>query len=202
MLLLPRGYLSHSSITCFKQSKDRFRREYLEGGRKLDTKYLRLGKSIASMIEENKHHDILPNLPVYELREHEIRVEIQGVPILCYLDDCKSDFTSFRDKKTGMKTWSLAKVQKSEQLLLYATAIRAKYGVTPKTAYIDWIETITEKNDKIGLHNDDQVLLTGKHKSYKREFDKKELDRMEKEVVKVANEISEYYKNWLNELDI
>ena len=198
-MLLPRGYLSHSAITCFKTNKARFVKEYLEGGKKLHTKYMDLGKTIAKMIEQDKHHDILPGLPVYELREHEIRVEIAGVPILCYLDDCKADYSSFRDKKSGLKPWSQTKAQKSEQLLLYATAIRAKYGVTPKTAYIDWLETtMSEEECTGGLCRDPQVLLTGRYESYERRFDIRELDRMEKEIAKVAVEIEKFYGNWLD----
>ncbi len=197
-MILPKGYLSHSAITCFKQNKERFRKEYLEGGAKLSTKYLTLGKQIAQMIEEDQHHELLSGLPVFELREHEIRVEIGGVPILCYLDDCKADYTEFRDKKTGKKPWSVTKAQKSEQLLLYATAIRAKYGVTPKRAYIDWIETTVEEEECKGLHNEAKVVITGKYQSYEREFDSRELDRMEKEIAIVAEEISDYYQNWLD----
>lgn len=198
-MLLPKGYLSHSQITCFKTNKERFRKEYLEGGRKLSTKYLTLGKQIAQMIEEDRHHEVLSGLPVYELREHEIRVEIAGVPILCYLDDCKADYSSFRDKKTGLKPWSNTKAQKSEQLLLYATAIRAKYGVTPKTAYIDWIETtMSEEECDGGLCRDPQVVITGRYESYEREFDPREMDRKEREIAEIAIEISKYYENWLD----
>jgi hypothetical protein len=196
-LLLPRGYISYSAMQCFKSSKERFKREYFENGDKLNSKYLVFGKGIAKMIEEDKHHELLPDLIVYDLREYEIRVEINGVPVLCYLDDCKSDFTSFRDKKTGKTPWTPQKCQKSEQLLMYACAIRAKHGKMPRTAWIDWVETHDDKKELKGLHNDSKIEVTGRVESFKRVFDERELDRFEKELLKVAIEISEYYKLWL-----
>lgn len=199
-MLLPRGYLSHSQITCFKSSKKRYVQEYFENGKKLKTKYLDIGKKIAKMIEEDKHHDILPGLPVFPLRELEIRVEVAGVPVLCKLDDCKEDYSEFRDKKSGLDPWSNTKAQKSEQLLLYATAIRAKYGVTPKKAYIDWIQTsMTEEECSGGLCKGPQLGITGRYESYEREFDERELNRKEKEIAQVAVEISKFYEAWLDE---
>ena len=51
-ILLPKGYLSWTQISCWLSNKNRYRREYFETGRKLDTKYLQYGKSIATIIEE------------------------------------------------------------------------------------------------------------------------------------------------------
>jgi len=198
-MLLPRGYISYSAMQCFKSSKERFKREYFEKADKLTTKYLVFGKGIAKMIEEDRYKQLLPSLVVYELHEYEIRTEIAGVPVLCYLDSCKADFTSFRDDKTGKTAWTQAKLQKSDQFLMYACAIRAKHGIMPKDCYVDWIETVDDKQEKKALHNSDTIKVTGRVESFKRTFDKRELDRFEKEIVKVANEISEYYKQWLEE---
>ncbi len=194
MLLLPRGYLSYSAMTCFKSSKARFEKEYLEKSKKLDTKYLRFGKGIAELIENGEHKHLLPDLVVYDLNEYLIETTIGDVPILSKIDSCKSDYTSFRDDKTGKKPWTQVQVEKLDQLLFYAVAIRSKHGRMPKDAWIDWIET--KDAPKTGLHND--INVTGKVVSFKRTFTKKELDLYEQEIIKTAHEISDFYKEWIN----
>lgn len=201
-LILPKPWLSWSALSCWLSNPARFRKEYFEAGQKLDTKYFRFGKGIAEMIEEGKHKELLPDLIVYEKPEYEIRTTVNGVPILSYLDSYDPKNNVFREFKTGKIAWTQTKVQKHDQLVFYAVALKHSIGKTPEYCDLDWIQTKeggVEVED-FWRSNEKQVNVTGYIKSFHREFDEREIERMENLIVKVANEISEAYKNFIKEI--
>ena len=201
-LILPRPWLSWSSMSCWNSSPARFRREYFECGKKLNTKYLRFGKGIAELIESGKYKELLPDLEVYEVSEHEIRTTIRGVPILSYLDDYDPINNIFREKKTGKIPWTQARVIKHGQLLFYAVALKHSIGKIPEYCHLDWIETRVGsiEVDDFWRENEKIVQVTGKIKSFYREFDEREVQKMEDLIVKSAYEISDAYKLFLKEI--
>ena len=201
-LILPKPHLSWSQLTCWNSSPARYRREYFEAGDKLDTKYLRFGKGIAGMIEEGTHTELLPDLVVYDTPEHEIKTDVLGIPILSYIDSYDSVNNVFREYKTGKIPWTKAKVIKHGQLKFYAVALKHSIGKAPEYCDLDWIETkVGEKEvDDFWRENDRKVQLTGKIKSFHHEFSEKEIENMEKLIVKTAEEISEAYQEFLKEI--
>jgi hypothetical protein len=201
-LILPKPHLSWSAMSCWTTSPARFRREYFECGNKLDTKYMRLGSGIAKLIEEGKHKTLLPDLIVYDTPEFEIRTEVLGVPILSYIDNYDSKNNVFREVKTGKIPWTQAKVIKHGQLVFYATALKHSCGIMPEYCDLDWVETKEESIDAgdFWRENERIVQVTGKIKSFHREFFPTEIERMEELIVKSANEISEAYQNFLREI--
>lgn len=200
-LLLPKTYLSYSAMTMWLKNPDRFKREYFENAEKLDTKYLRFGKGVAKMIEDGSHTSILPDLPVYDTPEHEIRCTVLGVPILGFIDSYNSIDNVFLEYKTGKKPWSQSLVQKHDQLPFYAMLLKCTAGEIPAYCDLVWIETEDTEDDKSGpFSNEKKINVTGKVKSFRREFDYREIERMEELVVKVANEISDAYKEWLKDI--
>jgi len=201
-IILPKPHLSWSSMSCWNSSPGRFRREYFERGKKLDTRYLRFGKGIAELIANGKYKKLLPELEVYEISEYEIRTTVKGVPILSYLDDYDPKRNVFREKKTGKIPWTKAKVIKHGQLLFYAVALKHSTGKMPEYCDLDWIETKdgTIEVDDFWRENEKIVQVTGKIKSFHREFDEREVEKMEDLIVKSANEISEAYKLFINEI--
>ena len=201
-LILPRNYISWSSMNCWESSPGRFRREYFECGKKLDTKYLRFGKGIAELIESGKYKELLPDLIVYPVSEYEIRTDVCGVPILSYLDDYDPETNLFREKKTGKIPWTQAKVIKHGQLLFYAVALKHSIGKIPEYCDLDWIETKegSVEVDDFWRTNEKAVQITGKIKSFHREFDEREIDKMEERIVKAANEISKAYQDFIKEI--
>jgi len=206
--LLPKPHLSWSQLLLWKSSKDRYRREYFEGGRKLNTKYLRFGSNIATLIENEQHHDLIPDLETYDTPEHKIQCLVKNVPILSFIDSYNKVETIdvpanvFREYKTGKIPWTRSKVQKHDQLVFYATALKWSTGEMPQECYLDWIETRdTKKEKQSGLvQNKPQVEVTGRVKSFRREFDENEIERMEDLIVKTAEEISEAYQNFIKEI--
>lgn len=201
-LILPRKYLSWSAMSCWLTSKGRFRKEYFECGSKLDTKYLRLGKGIAELIEKDAHKTLLPDLVVYDVREHEIRTNVLGIPVLSYLDDYDPIKNVFREKKTGKIPWTQAKVIKHGQLVFYAVALKHSVGKIPEYCDLDWIETKdgSIEVDDFWRENEKIVQVTGNIKSFHREFDEREIEKMEETIVRSAHEISNAYKSFLMEI--
>lgn len=202
-LLLPRTYLSYSAWQCWRSNPVRFRREYFENGKKLDTKYLRFGKGIAKAIEDGSYKDYLPDLPVMKVSEQKIVTEVQGVPLLSFIDTYDPVTHDFGEMKTGIHPWTKAKVQKHDQLLFYAVAIRSWTKMMPRHCFLHWIETSEEAIDPTDFWSrvDKKLACTGKILSFKREFDERELDRMEQEILKTATEISNAYKKFIEELE-
>lgn len=201
-LLLPRTYLSASQMECWLSNPARYRKEYFENGDKLDTKYLRFGSDIAKMIEEGRYKELFPDLIVYDEHEYEIRCEIAGIPILSYLDSYDPVNNVFRDNKTGIVPWTQTRVQKSNQMLFYATALKWKTGKMPEYCDLDWLETRERVTEKVDFWRDGDTIInvTGRIISFHREFDEREIERMENLIIRVANEISEAYIKFLEEI--
>lgn len=201
-LLLPKPHLSWSQMSCWMSNPARYRREYFENADKLDTKYLQYGKGIAEMIEKGLHKDLLPDLMVYDTPEFEIRTEIQGVPILSYLDSYDSVNNVFYEMKTGKIPWTQAKVQKHDQLTFYATALFHSTGKMPAYCDLQWIETKEGKTERVDFWRDGDTIInaTGRIVSFHREFDEREIERMEQLIVRCAHEISEAYIKFLEEI--
>ena len=187
-IILPKTYLSWSAMNCYMSNPARFRKEYFEGAPRLDTKYLRFGKGIAEMIEEGKHRQLLPGLPTYPIPEYEIRVNVLGVPILSYLDGYDPERNVFLEYKTGTQLWDLARVIKHDQLLMYAVALKYHTGKMPKFCDLIWIKTRVGglPMDDFWHENEGIVNCTGEIVSFHREFSEKEIERMEKQILKVA----------------
>jgi hypothetical protein len=201
-LILPKKHLSWSQLSCWLSNPNRYRKEYFEAGEKLDTKYLRFGKGIAELIEKGKHKTLLPDLVVYDKQEFEIKTNVLGVPILAYLDTYNSIKNIFREYKTGKIPWTKAKVVKHGQLVFYATALKHSVGKKPDYCDLDWIQTKeggVEVED-FWRSNEKQINVTGFIKPFHREFDDREIEKMEELIVKVANEISEAYQAFLKEI--
>ncbi len=200
--ILPKPHLSWSSISCWNSSPERFRREYFENSQKLDTKYLRFGKGIAELIEKGKHKELLPDLVVYEKPEFKIQVEVMGVPMLAYLDGYDPVKNVFGEYKTGKHPWTQAKVQKHDQLTLYATMLKVLTGKIPEYCDLFWIETKegAVQVEDFWRSNEKEINVTGKIVAFHREFDEREIDRMEFVVQKAAEEISDAYRDFIKEI--
>lgn len=208
-LILPKPHLSWSQLTLWLSNKDRYIREYFENGHKLDTKYLQFGKNIATMIENGQHKTLLPDLECYDSPEFEIKCLVMHiVPIFSKIDTYNKVATAhlpanvFREYKTGKIPWTKAKVQKHDQLVFYATALKWSTGAMPEYCDLDWIETKDGTTETVDFwrEGDKIVYTTGRIVSFHREFDEREIERMEELIVKVAWEISDAYQEWIKEI--
>ena len=238
-LILPKGYLSWSQMSCWISNKDRYVREYFDDGARLDTRYLRFGGQFAKMIEDLcTLMERIPNriLAVKELAkeytfdenmetvlmdldiegESEFQIGNSGregdthpvclvrgeVPILAYLDKYIHRNNAIQEYKTGLAPWTLAKVQKHDQLPFYGVGLKWSGKPYPPYADLHWIETRETETERVDFWRDgDKVIsATGKIKYFHREFDEREFERMEDLIVRVAWEISDAYQESLTEL--
>jgi hypothetical protein len=197
-LLLPNGYLSWSQIDLWQKNKNQYIERYFHRGRSLWTKELDFGRKIHKLIEDGmfKHRDLI----IHDIAEYEIRVPIFNVPILAKIDSFNSVVNAFVDYKTGKTPWTQSKVQKHDQLVLYATAIKHQKGIIPPFCHLIWLETRDKEGytpHREGLHNqEDKMELTGLIVPFTRYFDPREIIRMENLIAKVGYEISEAYTSW------
>jgi len=202
-MILPKPHLSWTQLSCWLSNPNRYKKEYFENGQKLDTKFLRFGKNIATLIEEGKHKELLPDLETYNTPEHQINISVRGVvPCLAFLDTYDSDRNVFREFKTGKIPWTKAKVQKHDQLVFYATMLKWSTGKMPEYCDLDWIETRESKEETVDFWRESNKIIdvTGRIISFHREFDEREIDRMENLIIKTAFEISDAYQDYLSEL--
>lgn len=200
--ILPKKHLSWSQLDLWCKNKDRYRKEYFEGGEKLDTEALRFGKGFAESVEDGSYKEHVPDLHVYPNIEFKIALEIQGVPILSYLDSCDETIPLFDEYKTGRVPWSQSKVQKHDQLVFYATGLKALTGKMPAYCDLHWIETKHDDSENRGFWDRVQrkLCFTGKVVTYRRYFDVREVERMERLIVQTAREISEAYVKFMDEI--
>lgn len=208
-ILLPKSYLSWSQMQCWISNPARYRKEYFENGDKLDTKFLRFGKNIATLIETGQHKTLLPDLETYDSPEFKIETRVMHiVPVLSFLDSYNAVASDtvpanvFREYKTGKIPWTKARVQKHDQLVFYATALKWSTGTMPKYCDLDWIETIESENEQVDFFREQSKIInvTGKIVTFHREFDEREIERMEELIIKTATEISNAYKAYIAEI--
>jgi len=168
-MLLPRPHVSYSSMSLWDASHERFRKRYYEKGESFSTIQTRFGSKIHKEIEDNYGEFRGQKIQVGDCPEYEVRVFIDGVPVLAKIDSFFSDTNFFKDFKTGHADkngklpWDDVKVRKLKQLPFYAVIIDEHKGLDPEeNSYcaLDWL--------------------------------------MREWIVKMANEISEDYEKYLN----
>lgn len=127
--------------------------------------------------------------------------KVRGVvPILAFLD--KYVGINIREYKTGLAPWTLAKVQKHDQLPFYGVGLKWSGRPLPVYADLDWIETKETEQERVDFWRDGAKVIsaTGRIKSFHREFDEREFERMEDLITKVAWEISDAYQDHLAQI--
>ena len=119
------------------------------------------------------------------------------VPILAFLD--KYPRPNIGEYKTGLAPWTLAKVQKHDQLPYYGVGLKWSGQPLPESADLHWIETFEVEEERKDFWRDGEktIVATGKIKTFHREFDEREFERMEDRIIKVAFEISDAYQDHL-----
>lgn len=157
------------------------------------------GKAVHKAIEDND--TTFPNLSLhkierYALHEHQVEVEIGGVPVKAYIDTFDLEFRMFRDYKTGLTRWSQGKVNNWQQLPFYSMLLEHKYGTVQDLCFIDWIETekhyeIREVMGHTIAATKDTPRLTGVVESFSRFITIAERKAMVSYTVQTAQAISE-----------
>lgn len=124
------------------------------------------------------------------------------VPILAYLDKYVPRNGAIQEYKTGLGEWTQAKVIKHNQLLMYGVGLKFSGKPLPPYADLHWVQTKETETERVDFWRDgDKVIsATGRIKSFHREFDEREFERMEEIIIRAAWEISDAYHEYLNDI--
>jgi len=200
-LQLPREYLSYSAIHLFEKDKEQFRARYYRDEKQRDTVYSLFGREVHSKIEENP--DLFENIPTYDQKELKLEANIDGVPVLGYIDSFCSDCYTFADYKTGIRKadgtprWDAIEVQKLNQLPFYSLLIQENYSKVAEKCRVVWLETQFKEEDQMLTSKDPELELTGHFEIFEREIEPWERDRIREWTLENAKAISEDYKQYL-----
>lgn len=206
---LPRGYLSYSSFSLWRNNKNEFRKKYYHNETTFDTPEMIFGKKIADVLESRdfSHFPQLNNIPMLPISEHPVEVEIDGIRIIGRLDmfdDSNNSFYEFKTGKTlknGNPPWNKLLVQKHDQLPFYSLLLKKKYGSVENLCHLVWLETQfmkkTSKFDGYVLEGQSRDLeLTGVYKVFPRTIKEWERKRMKDMIRATAEEIHEDYAKY------
>ncbi len=201
---LPKKRLSYSQVILWLKNKEQYRQRYYLNEKGHENAEMLFGKTIAKNLELN-----LPELsfiPRYEVSEHGINVEIDGVIVQGYIDSFDPDKNKFREYKTGhlnlkgIPPWDIVAVHKHEQLPFYSLLIEATEGSVDPICHLDWIETEFKSKtmEFQGMTLEAQsreLILTGRIESWERKIDPWERKRIRDMILNgKSNEKSRYRK--------
>ena len=215
-LILPKGYLSYSAMDLWWRDQDAYRARYYIGEPYFSTPYTEFGNVVGEALEHrNWDHPVLApvrgKIPQGTHPEHELRVDVAGVPIFSKLDDFHLQDFSIEEYKTGIRDkmgkapWDRVKVRKHKQLTLYTLMVKNKYGQWNPDIKLTWMETEWARIVQTVMFGSSVIeestlglRLTGHVEVFHRTIAPWELDRMEQLIRKTAEEISNDYKLWQN----
>jgi hypothetical protein len=201
-----KDYISWSSYNLWKTSRNSYRKRYYDGIPIPKTPEMIFGSKIGRLLEENNKE--YRHIPRYEIPEHKIYLEIApGIKIMAYIDSYDPESCAFIEYKTGHKnpkgqdTWNQLKVMRHEQLDFYSLAIQEENKRIQEQCQLVYLET--EVGDGIvnykghQLETGKKLKLIGEPKVFYRTIEQWERDLMKENILKVAEEIKEDYKNYL-----
>jgi len=140
-----KDYISFSQYDAFNKGKYE---EYYLLGVELKNKYLDFGKDV----HENKIESL--GIPKPEIKEKELKIEFNGIPILAYIDGLSiKDEVVIDEYKTSVNPWTQKKVDEHEQLDFYAIAVSQELKIPIESIKIRlwWIETYIDTDGNLKL---------------------------------------------------
>jgi hypothetical protein len=207
-IVLPKPYLSYSAISLWFKNKEQFRDRYYRNIKPIDTKYTIFGKEIHEKIATDPK---LSHIPRFKACEHEIRVNIEDIPIRGFIDSYNDFSGAFFEYKTGIKKpdggdrWTLNDVMAHKQLPFYSLLIKEKYGLFYPDVFLFFLETyikeVSETKGQSKIIYSTELDLTGFYMAFKRTICQKDMDDVKDWIVYGASQISEDYKLYKNNGD-
>lgn len=195
-LKLPKGYLSFSQIDLWLKSPDTYRKKYYGGVNFAPSVAMVFGNEVTEAMERGE--DWVAFIPRYPVFERKLLVEIEGIPVVAYIDNSEPTTNAFREQKTGKTKWTENKVNKHIQLPLYSLLLEIEDGfVTDECILVDVRTRNKTKVYKMGdieMKGESRELeLTGEVFETKRIITDEDRAEMRKTVIRVGREIEEDY---------
>lgn len=194
---LPRKYLSYSAMALWLKDKDGFRRRYYLNEKSIETAETIFGKQVHKLFEEDMS---------IEGSETSIEVEFEGLKLMGYIDSLDEDlkiidFKTGHLSKDGKVPWDNIKVRKHLQFPFYCLMVQLKHGKYNPNIELHWHETrfknkTVEFDGHILEAEGRELELTGRVEVFKRKVFKWEIEKLKKDIIKTAKEISNDYITW------
>lgn len=208
-MYLPKKYLSYSAISLWEKNKEQFRKRYYENEPSPDTPEMVYGKKIAKILELGKFdgHPTLGKIPRYSHPEHKMEIEIEGIPLLGYIDSYDPENFRFIEYKTGRNNsdgkprWTLLDVHKTDQLPMYSLMIKEKYGTVENLCHLVWMRTVFTKKtlefEGHTLESDERdVIIDGHYEVFERKIYDYERKKLREKIIRIAHEIEDDYTSY------
>lgn len=196
---LPKPYLSYSAISSFMSYPADFRARYYENKPMIVTPELAFGKRIGELLE---HNDVsMKHVLRYDTAEQELKFEVDGIPILGYIDTFDSIKHKVGEYKTGKTPWTQGRVDKHLQLDIYSLGVETIFGNVDDECVLVWLETERvnrPQGGRIQHGREYEIQFTGKVKEFVRTITKEERENAYNTIIRVAQDISEDYTDWLS----
>lgn len=196
---LPKPYLSYSAISSFMSYPADFRARYYENKPMIVTPELAFGKRIGELLENND--ESMRHVLRYDTAEQELKFEVDGIPILGYIDTFDTKLNKIGEYKTGKTPWTEARVKKHLQLDIYSLGVETIFGEVDDECVLVWLETRRKEVQQGGRRTHAgayEIEFTGKVKEFTRVITKEDRETAYNTIIKVAQDISEDYTDWLS----
>lgn len=196
---LPKPYLSYSAISSFMSYPADFRARYYENKPMIVTPELAFGKRIGELLEHND--ESMKHVLRYDTAEQELKFDVDGIPILGYIDTFDSVKHKVGEYKTGKTPWTQARVNKHLQLDIYSLGVETIFGSVDDECVLVWLETQKRELPQGGRRTHAgayEIEFTGKVKEFVRTITKEDRENAYNTIIRVAQDISEDYTDWLS----
>lgn len=196
---LPKGYLSWSSYKLWKTSKEQFRKKYYyDTHYDLNTVETIFGKCIAEKLE--KREKVLDGVLLCSHPEYKISAKFKGITLKGYIDCFDPKTLQIIEYKTGYKPWTKSLVHKHKQLDFYCLMVLLKFKKYNPNVILQWLPTEVIQGKKTGvIRTKKKIKLTGDVKTFKRKICKWEIEKLKRDVLIVAKEISADYTKFVHQ---
>jgi len=196
---LPKPYLSYSAMSSFLSYREDFRKRYYENKPMIITPELTFGKRIGELLENDD--ESMRYVLRYDTPEQELKFEVDGVPILGYIDTFDSNNKKIGEYKTGKTPWTQGRVDKHFQLDVYSLGVETIFGKVDDECVLVWLETqrVEKKAEGRCTHSGAyEIEFTGRVKEFVRTITKEGRENAYNQIIKIAQDISEDYTDWLS----
>jgi hypothetical protein len=124
--------LSHSQLSAWEYSKEEWYRSYILGMKSPPTPEMLTGNRIGDSIGTDKSE--VPDLVPPGIKEYELHVEWEGIPLIGYCDHFCPDMLVLHENKTSpnKSRWNQRKVDEHHQLTMYALMLNLRDGIEPE----------------------------------------------------------------------
>jgi len=201
-ILLPRGYLSYTQLALWEQDPREYVRRYIYGEQYPINAAMHYGKKLATCIEtgDSEGDELIDTvarlIPRYDTVEYRLEAELDvngyKIPLLGFADTYRTTDYAIREYKTGKWPWTQSKVDKQDQLTLYALIVYLKHKKLPADLHLDWI--VTEYGQE------GEISATGEIKSFATDRSLTDLMEVATRVKKAASEIQAVYQKEIQKL--